>query len=262
MRFEIMGRHGWSNFIAIVLGVAGAGGCGTEVSGGGAGSGGAASSGAGSTATTSSTGSGGAAGAAGAGGAASTSTSASSTGAGGGGGSGYCNDESNCDGYPCLPIVPGGFRVCWMAYLDASSCTGSELDECCSNADCAMGTCQQWPAKPYCGGAAIEWHNVCAVDECFESADCGPGMACAARGTVHNKMNVCIPATCQIDADCTAEPGGVCHPLQAQCCNAVSLACVYPSNGCTNDAQCPGGYCGVTADGRAACVPGAPLCPP
>jgi hypothetical protein len=188
------------------------------------------------------------------------SSSASSTGVGG---SGYCDTSANCDGYPCIPIVPGGFRTCWLAYLEASNCTGSNLDECCDSGDCIGGTCQQWPAKPYCGGAPIEFHNVCVTDECSSSADCGPGMACAAAGTIHNKMRICIPAWCEVDADCTAEPGGICGPIASPCCyEAVSLGCVYPSDGCMSEGDCPGTYCMVGNDGRAKCATSLPSCPP
>jgi hypothetical protein len=199
----------------------------------------------------------------GAGGAGGEGSGASTSSAGGGGlvGSGDCSSSADCGGAPCVALVEGGFHVCQEAVDPAVECTGSGLDECCDSTDCEGGlACHLAPVAPACFGLRPVPHNICASAECVGTVDCRGPAICAPPGTVHNQVAVCIPAFCKHDADCQAEAGGVCATVESPCCAALSLACVYPSDGCRSNGDCDG-HCSVSVDGRASCHPGPPLCP-
>ena len=112
-------------------------------------------------------------------------------------------------------------------------------------------------------------HNVCAVDQCAKDVDCAPGQLCAAAGTFGLEIRACVNASCRLDTDCTAHPGGVCAPIQEPCCPAsAGLYCVYPSaGGCRRNVDCPAGP-GMSSfclpdpqSGTATCQSGSPVCP-
>src|SRR4051794_40752489 len=61
-------------------------------------------------------------------------SSATSTSTGGTGkNSGDCDTDSDCPGSKCVELVPGGFRVCLDPQPEATKCSGSMLDQCCSS---------------------------------------------------------------------------------------------------------------------------------
>ena len=203
-------------------------------------------------------------GGAGAAGGSTTSSSTTSSGTGGSSGnSGDCNTDADCPGSACVEITPGGFRVCRVDFPEATMCVEPTLDECCTTADCPMGTCMAQPLVPYCGGPQPLEYNVCAVDQCSSDAECGDSNICAPAGTLGRKVAACAFSGCKLDTDCGAEAGGICAPVTDPCCsNPTGLFCVYPSDGCRSSSECAdGSYCSVDADGRALCVPGFPACP-
>lgn len=275
----------------LLLGVAvGCGGSTEEGDGGGAGSGGTgATGGSGGTAGTAGEagtgGSAGTGGTGGTGGAAGTSGTGGTAGTGGtetggtggtgpGGQSGDCTPGSPTevcppDGSTCTEIVPGGFRVCAKIPDEATECLAQGFDECCNSSECSEGACYQNNVMPNfgCGGAQPMDMNVCATDACDSDADCMQGvgqMICAPRGVGGSPIRHCMVAACRTDVDCTAEPGGICAPVQNPCCSSwEGLYCVYPSNGCRTQADCQNGdNCIVDyAKGEGVCTSDPVACP-
>ena len=199
------------------------------------------------------------AGGAGGGGTGGSGTTSTTSGAGGGGlPDGDCDTNADCNGGECLAMTPGGYRVCTSMPTEATSCTDPQLDECCTTADCAFGKCFH-ADLPCCGGACQPLHNTCFAAQCFGDADCTTGSICLPAGLGYARS--CMVAACKVAADCTAEPGGVCAPVANACpgCGG-GLYCVYPSDGCRSNADCPGGYCGVDGD-TARCMSGSVNCP-
>jgi hypothetical protein len=205
---------------------------------------------------------------------ASSSASASSSGGLDGGvmSSGDCTTDADCPGGKCVGVTPGGFRVCQVAPDKAVTCDSPGLDQCCptmgvtcpNNAPCYAG-----PLLPFCAGIPMQPHNQCAVDQCTQDADCTSGQICTLAGTLGRKIRACMTASCKLDADCVADPGGICAPVMEPCCGVVAgLFCVYPNSGCRSNADCPPlspqmpRYCQPDATtGVAACQSGGPICP-
>ncbi|MCC6556082.1 MAG: hypothetical protein IT372_24235 [Polyangiaceae bacterium] len=181
----------------------------------------------------------------------------------GGGNSGDCDTGADCPGSECVEITPGGFRVCRVDPVPATSCQEPNLDECCSSAECDVGECLTQPIVPYCGGPQPAIYNVCAADQCAGDLDCGEGAICAPAGTLGRQVAACAAASCKLDTDCAAEPGGICAPVDDYCCGSpTGLFCVYPSDGCRTSSECPSGqYCEISPEGRTHCVDGVPACP-
>jgi len=236
-------------------------GCGDEVTftdegGGGSGASGSGASGSGA--------SGSGAGGSGTGAVGNAGGTGNAGGSGAGASSGDCNGDQDCPGSECVEITPGGYRVCKEIHPEAMACTGQGVDECCTTADCAQGLCLTAPLVPYCGGPQPLEYNVCAVDQCQSDSECVSfGGICAPAGTLGRKVAACAPASCFTDAECNAEPGGICAPVTDPCCGAPSfLLCVYPNGGCRDFSDCgQDQYCGVTGDGRAECMDGFVNCP-
>ena len=80
---------------------------------------------------------------------------------------------------------------------------------------------------------------------------------CAPAGTFHNKVRVCVPASCK-QATCMG-PGAVwCAAVQNPCCPAtLGLHC---AKGCLTSKDCSGGYCGLDVDQVYVCLPGSATC--
>ena len=186
------------------------------------------------------------------------------TGTGDGENSGDCAVDADCPGSACVELTQGGFRVCRVDPVPATSCAAPQLDQCCTTAECTGGTCLTEPIVPSCGGPAMAEYNVCAADLCASDAGCGADTICAPAGTLGRKVRACVPAACKLDGDCAAEAGGICAPVTDPCCGApTGLFCVYPSDGCRVNEDCPSGeYCEVAfPEGRSHCVSGVPACP-
>jgi hypothetical protein len=205
----------------------------------------------------------------------STGTGTTATGAGGSGGGatggsdaglpppgGDCATDAECPGGHCVAVTAGGFRVCQIPPAPAAGC-GSALDQCCPNQPCPGGeACLPGPLVPVCAGVAMEPHNQCAADQCSDDKDCGSSQICALAGTLGLGIRACLPASCKLDADCTAAVGGVCVPVQDPCCNNVAgLFCRYPGTGCRKNGDCPSAQFCDTSSGIAVCTTGGPLCP-
>jgi hypothetical protein len=74
-----------------------------------------------------------------------------------GGGStarGDCASTTDCPaGGMCIELVPGGYRVCQVPPVEATSCEAGRSDECCNGSECATGDCFLGPIRRFCGGA-------------------------------------------------------------------------------------------------------------
>jgi hypothetical protein len=267
----------WTTTVSVVLlafgcGVSagnrlGSGGAGASAGGSGgalattSGAGGGVSITTGTTLMTTSTGAGGSS-------ASSTSTGGASSASSGAGGvdagppGGDCQSDADCPGGHCVAITPGGFLVCQIPPQQATVCQ-SPLDQCCATMPCPGGApCEVGPLVPLCAGTVPAPHNQCAVDQCATDADCLAGQICGLAGALGRAIRACIPAACRVNADCTAQPGGECEPVNEPCCNTVAgLYCVYPGGGCRRTSDCPAmEYCQITGD-AALCQGGTPVCP-
>jgi hypothetical protein len=164
-----------------------------------------------------------------------------------------------------VEVTPGGYRVCAEHVVEATSCTMTMADQCCSSADCEAkvpGTkCYEEPVEPHCGGAQLI-SNVCAADRCASDADCpGPNGVCVPAGTLGRKIRSCMPSGCRLDRDCTAQPGGFCAPVTDGCCQAaMGLYCIY-ADGCRADSDCKAGQFCATDGTRTVCKDGLRTCP-
>ena len=174
---------------------------------------------------------------------------------------GDCNSNTDCPGGRCIALPPGGYRVCQVEPVPATSCESGRPDACCTSADCTVpAQCFLGPIVRSCGGAVRLPVNECATDECASNADCGTGI-CIPKG-VTGPIARCVSAVaCRADSDCTAETGGHCILTSDPCCGTRGeMACRYPTGGCSTNADCPGGHCGVSG-GRSVCMRGGPICP-
>jgi hypothetical protein len=143
----------------------------------------------------------------------------------------------------------------------------TNFDQCCDSSECINGRCFPGPFGPYCGGILPPGNNLCAVDECQVESDCPTPppsylYVCAPAMTMGSPVRSCVLSTCRTDADCSAEPGGVCGPVQTACCSGpVGLYCSYPSDGCLRPSDCQGNsHCAIDGT-RARCMPGPAICP-
>ena len=257
--------------VALAVGASVLAGCDSDVETvGGAGTGGSGATGAhGGTGGTGNTGNtGGTGGAGNTGNVGGIGGSGANGGIGGAGGAilptGDCDGPEDCDGSPCVEITPGGWRSCTFTPPEATTCTNPQFDECCNTGECLQGTCLLAPLVPYCGGPQPLEYNMCGTDQCQSDTICmggGYDGVCLPAPMLGRQVRACMSVSCRVNADCTAEGGGYCAPIDDPCCNdAAGLYCVYPSNGCRSSADCPSGYCQPSAEGTH-CEPGGPACP-
>lgn len=202
-------------------------------------------------------------------------TQASDTTSGGGGAAGTggtrafvadqgCASNDDCMlGEVCLRYTATGPSECVARRVPTTSCNPpNQRDQCCSSTDCKSGACFNTvvAAGPVCGLGGFDAFNQCLADTCGSDADCNADEACLPNG--FGDLRACMLANCRTDADCTAAPGGTCIAFGDRCCANVGparfyrpkqLTCVYTSDGCKEDADCPSmQYCVVEA-GRAHC---------
>lgn len=146
-----------------------------------------------------------------------------------------CDSDSDCPDSRCVELRPGGFRACEQDFNEATTCT-SDLDECCSTAECPAGwMCYDLRAlgrkQPN-----EEWRQVCIGNICDSDADCSKDSACIREKTIGHANRQCIPARCRTDADC--DPSEVCAPVEYWCGDATpSLECVG-QRGCRAHTDC------------------------
>ena len=98
------------------------------------------------------------------------------------------------------------------------------MDQCCNSADCTVGGCYLTTSILSClGGPPEPVFNECLSDECQVDSDC-PNMgagpeACIQANAYGYPYRSCMPSYCHTDADCTAQPCGVCAPIIGDCCS-------------------------------------------
>jgi hypothetical protein len=182
---------------------------------------------------------------------------------------GECTSDAQCGSGHCVALTPGGYKVCTRTPPEATACTPSVLDQCCTSADCTGGgKCYAVLNLPSCGGGPpLQPHNECATDQCTDDASCtgsgGVPMICLPAGVYGNPARSCFTAYCHTGADCTAQGAGACLPVTQPCCSApAGLGCVY-TGGCANGNVCGSGYtCELDpATGTGRCGP-ISICPP
>lgn len=175
-----------------------------------------------------------------------------------------CGTDADCPlGEVCLRYAPNGPSECVARREPVSSCAPPNArDQCCSSADCNGGTCFTTvvAAGAVCGLGGYDVYNQCLDSACTSDADCNADEACLPSG--FGELRACLRANCRTDADCTAAAGGACIAFGDRCCENVGplrvyrpkqLTCVYASDGCKEDADCPSmQYC-VVQGGRARC---------
>ncbi|MFO0758439.1 MAG: hypothetical protein U0359_18245 [Byssovorax sp.] len=200
------------------------------------------------------------------------STGTTTTTGAGGGSTGDCAADADCPGGTCIPLTPGGYKVCAHIPDEAKTCTmppGPVSDQCCSSADCSMGACYPSNDLPYCGGIPMPTYNLCLPDGCTSDEGCihdnPEPWICLPKGAFGYPTRTCFTAYCKTNADCTAKGAGACMPIADPCCSVPQgLACVY-ADGCTKDTDCAidgSQHCGVDpASGSAMCLPGFVGCP-
>ena len=173
---------------------------------------------------------------------------------------GDCDSNADCPGGRCIALSTG-YRVCQVDPVPATACDPERPDACCTSADCtAPAQCFLGPIVPHCGGAFRLPFNECATDECASTSDCGTGI-CIPKGVTSPIAHCVAASACRADSDCNAEPGGHCILASDPCCSTrTEMACRYPTNGCSTNADCPSGHCGVSG-GRSVCMSGGPICP-
>ena len=169
-----------------------------------------------------------------------------------------CNDDNDCVGGKCVELTPGGFRVCTYLPPSPQPCTdaGPFPDECCGT--CATGRCT---LETSCGGAYVNPHNVCEVDECTSNSDCGSDGICLPTGVGSPYKRTCLHGNweCLTDSDCHGFGAGNCVMYGVigsldQCAPwacagaprvipANPLRCMYEST-CFDDSSCaPNQHC-------------------
>jgi hypothetical protein len=84
--------------------------------------------------------------------------------------------------------------------------------------------------------------NRCGPDQCLTDGDCPNGTACgcsdAFRGNAMH-TNLCISATCRVDADCGPSGVGVCSGMTGGACGGLSgFICRSAADTCHADADC------------------------
>lgn len=170
-----------------------------------------------------------------------------------------CRSDADCpSGVACAKYTPNGPGGCEYKPMPATSCMSpGGRDECCSSDECPGGGCfsQVVGAGIACGNGGFDTYNQCVSDSCRTDADCSSNAVC----TGPSPFRQCLPVACRSDADCTATPGGACVAISGGCCGpyaprAWQLACVYPSDGCQKNEDCPMGQVCVVNAGRAQCA--------
>ena len=172
----------------------------------------------------------------------------------GDGDTGETGDTSG-DPYLCegaVPILqpdsgaPTGFVQCadgFVHRVEAVECTSPQAPDTptCAEFPNVCGTAADCVDGPYasCNDDALAG-CLCNYG-CASDADCDDGFICACAGVVSDRAE-CIPAGCTTDASCGE---GLCGLSQYEgCCDTVSqLACADPLEDCHVDADCEVDLC-------------------
>jgi hypothetical protein len=175
-----------------------------------------------------------------------------------------CESDADCGpDRVCLRYTANGPAECVARHSPVTTCDPpNDRNQCCSSTDCGKGACFTTvvAAGIVCGLGGFDSYNQCLSDACVSDADCAPGQACLP--TEFGSVKACLSAGCRTDADCTEASGGACIAFGDRCCTTPmrprkyrpkQLTCVYPSDGCKEDSDCPASQYCVVESGRAHC---------
>ena len=175
-----------------------------------------------------------------------------------------CGSDEDCpSGKACVEVIAGGFSVCEQDPKYEAPFGCEVTDDCCDDLACPGGRCVRSMDVDYCTDYVVEPRNRC-VDDCTGHDECEPingePSFCLPPNLYGALGRSCVSAFCWSDADCTAEPGGVCAVIESGCFGKCSptIGCVYPGpsacvtwDHCGDDERCV--YVGP--EGRATCKP-------
>ena len=161
------------------------------------------------------------------------------------------SDAATPDGGTCIDPAPTPDRpvatTCSPCRPDSPDPGGSG-GMCSTHADCTAGP------NGRCSFGMIG--AFCSYDDCFTDADCAAGEVCSCDGAYFSGANVCVPANCHVNSDCTS---GRCSPSYGCLVGGgpEGWYCHTAADACAVDADCsgsPGGRCAYdTTTRRWAC---------
>lgn len=145
-------------------------------------------------------------------------------------------DAGSCTDLPAEPTRPAPIQ-CSVCRVPGPM-PGPGRGECAGDADCTEG--MNGRCRFGRGG------GFCDYDLCFGDDDCETNEVCLCDGSSSGTGggNVCVPAECQVNADCNG--GFPCSPTLGSCghyTNFVAYRCHRAEDECQTDGECGGGYC-------------------
>ncbi len=164
---------------------------------------------------------------------------------------GECVGKDDCGGHKCVNIKSINFHVCTQDTPQEFTQCGppkSDLDECCSSADCDAGGCYKTTPINYMGGMPVSPHKMCIADECHKDSDCNkkdnrgnviPGL-CLPAGINGWPKTRCVVNDCAAFGGC--KEGSYCRLMTAPCSPGTYMGsfCASP-NTCETNKDCKNG---------------------
>lgn len=151
-----------------------------------------------------------------------------------------CETTEDCQGNSCssVPESAATFFACEVPVVEATQSVNPQ-DECSSTADCTMGL-KCFPIAE-CQGVSTTPVNRCVKDECTSDAECTaqPNGVCGFAGMFSYPVRQCIYGSCMTNSDCTDGQNGVCTMVLQSCgFEAKGLHCAYDHDECQSDGDC------------------------